>query len=489
MLLQHLQDQQEEEAGGKHAKRREDQQDTEASAPATVSTEKRSTQNSPAQQPWPVASLLSHDQQENHTPASVIPREEHTATSLTHCKGHPPSESHTPASVTQCEDHTSISASQLKDHTPASTSQLKDHTPASTSQRTPQNVATQRESCSSSSAQHRASCFHETSHSSRVFSQATTFSGAMSHSAIHHQSSGSTTGAYSVLPPGAHTSACPTAVHWVAQDSADATAVVRHQTTYNSRASLAVDNRPLLTSCLPTVHPTICSAVSGHQLQGPHSSQTSHPSPLTTWASTHHQASQQAIVQPWVTSNHNSTHLRHLPHSPPSQQLRMTYNHRDRRNRTNRPYHPGTRPHRATCLPPLERECPMAIPSATAAAYGQHSPAAGSIVQVYTHTAEPLPQYSPSCGYRIPPNVPPPLTAYSSPPVPSCSTRGEQRHSYPSPLPQSQGAVWRPYSDNSQSSGFCLADIISLPPSEQQLGPPPPPHNPSFLVDHLLDDI
>ena len=54
-------------------------------------------------------------------------------------------------------------------------------------------------------------------------------------------------------------------------------------------------------------------------------------------------------------------------------------------------------------------------------------------------------------------------------------------------------AVWRPYSERTRSSGFCLADILSLP-SETEATPlsldvtPPTGHH-SFLVNRLLDDI
>ena len=60
----------------------------------------------------------------------------------------------------------------------------------------------------------------------------------------------------------------------------------------------------------------------------------------------------------------------------------------------------------------------------------------------------------------------------------------------------SSATVWRPYSDRSRSSGFCLADILSLP-SETETPPlqlestPPTGHRGmhSFLVNRLLEDI
>lgn len=70
----------------------------------------------------------------------------------------------------------------------------------------------------------------------------------------------------------------------------------------------------------------------------------------------------------------------------------------------------------------------------------------------------------------------------------------------PQPHPHGSGsssgtspAVWRPYSERTRSSGFCLADILSLP-SETEATPlslevtPPTGHH-SFLVNRLLDDI
>ena len=61
----------------------------------------------------------------------------------------------------------------------------------------------------------------------------------------------------------------------------------------------------------------------------------------------------------------------------------------------------------------------------------------------------------------------------------------------------STAAVWRPYSERSRSSGFCLSDILSLPsgetePQPLQLEPTPPSGHRglhSFLVNRLLDDI
>ena len=471
---------------------------TPASAPQRVN-------HTPASAPQHVNHTpASAPQRENHTPASALQRENHTPASA------PQRENHTPASAPQCVNHTPASAPQHVNHTPASTPQRVNHTPASAPQRenhTPDSVHQhenhtpasapqcenhsltsnrQRGSCSTTDIELRTSCVHDTS-CSLAHGRAMTLPAAVSHSTTHHHSSGCTTSHSSSR---SNTFACPAAVHWASQDSP-------HQTAYNSPAPLAVPNRHRPTSCSPTVHhATTCSAVSGHR--GPQTSQNSpavHPHPLTTWASppVQHQPqpSQQTIVQPWVSSNHSSTHLRHLPHSPPDQQRpRMTYTHRDRRTRSSQPYYTGMRPHQATsCRPQSGREYSSHLASA---AYGQHPSSVETNTQAYTgysHTAEPLPHYQPSYGYRMPSNVPPPLTAYSSPPVPSCSAPGAQRHPYPSPLPQSQGAVWRPYSDNSRSSGFCLADIISLPPPEEQLGPPPPPHNPSFLMDHLLDDI
>ncbi len=113
-------------------------------------------------------------------------------------------------------------------------------------------------------------------------------------------------------------------------------------------------------------------------------------------------------------------------------------------------------------------------------------------------------------GAHLPPHSPPPPWPYSehpfphmqqpSPSLPSTSHPPYPPYPPPQPLQTQSATVWRPYSERPRCSGFCLADIISLPPSE--VGgdgglapppvPPPPATNsgriPSFLVDHLLDD-
>ena len=60
--------------------------------------------------------------------------------------------------------------------------------------------------------------------------------------------------------------------------------------------------------------------------------------------------------------------------------------------------------------------------------------------------------------------------------------------------PTSNSTVWRPYSEPHRTSGFCLADILSLSPHEtddtQQLHlEPTQTVSNKFLVDRLLDDI
>ena len=68
-----------------------------------------------------------------------------------------------------------------------------------------------------------------------------------------------------------------------------------------------------------------------------------------------------------------------------------------------------------------------------------------------------------------------------------------QPHPHGSGSSGTSSAVWRPYSERSRTSGFCLADILSLP-SETEATPlslevtPPTGHH-SFLVNRLLDDI
>ncbi len=117
--------------------------------------------------------------------------------------------------------------------------------------------------------------------------------------------------------------------------------------------------------------------------------------------------------------------------------------------------------------------------------------------------------------HRPPPPPPPPPPPYFNSEQnfphmrPPPSPLPIPHHSYspypppppPPPPPQPQiASVWRPYSERTRGSGFCLADIISLPSSEDggdselQLVPPPlpppttnPGRIPSFLVDHLLD--
>ena len=507
LLLQHLQHQREEgdgsrEGGGREDLRdqgggredlrdqgggredlrsqgggREDQQSSESrtvAAPAAVASDE-----SPAQQPWPVTSLLPGNQLEDHTPASAPRHEDHTPASA------PRHENHTPALAPRQEDHTPASAPRQEDHTPASAPRQEDHTPASNRQ----------ESCSTTDVELRTSCVHNTSCSlapSRAFSRARTLPAAVSNSATRHHSSECTTSHPASRSNTVNMFASPTSVHWTSRDSPS----TMHQTAYNSQASLALPNRhPPGSRCVSAVHhDTMCSMVSGHR--GPQMSQPSPavpPSPLTTWATPPAQGSQQTIVQPWVSNTHSATHLRHLPHSLPSQRPRMSYPRRDRHTRASQPYHTGTRPHQATsCQQPSGRGYSSHLLSAATAAYGHHPSAVETNTPAYagyTHSAELPPHYQHSYGYRMPANAPPPLSAYSSPPVAHCNAPSAQRHPYPSPLPQSQGAVWRPYSDSSRSSGFCLADIISLPPSGEQLGPPPPPHNPSFLMDHLLDDI
>ena len=74
--------------------------------------------------------------------------------------------------------------------------------------------------------------------------------------------------------------------------------------------------------------------------------------------------------------------------------------------------------------------------------------------------------------------------AQATPPYPI------QPHTHGSGSSSTSPAVWRPYSERTRSSGFCLADILSLPSeTEATLDVTPPTGHHSFLVNRLLDDI
>ena len=83
------------------------------------------------------------------------------------------------------------------------------------------------------------------------------------------------------------------------------------------------------------------------------------------------------------------------------------------------------------------------------------------------------------------------LMSHNTQATPPC---GIQPHPHASGHGSNATAVWRPYSERTRSSGFCLADILSLPASETEATPlpmevtPPTGHH-SFLVNRLLDNM
>lgn len=206
---------------------------------------------------------------------------------------------------------------------------------------------------------------------------------------------------------------------------------------------------------------------------------------------------QQSIVQPWVVGG-ASPPLHHV--NPPPRPSPQPTNHPSYSQRSQTIRH---RPYHANCVRTHEDSCSVRHPPSDCQLHSR-PPEYGTV-----HTT----QNSDGYGSRAPwvrgdrnLSHPPPLlyTGGAPPtlPYPSshvlqpCDTptgRSVPLLSHPPP-PQ----VWRPYSEHSRTSGFCLADILSLPSSEEpptlQLSPPPSQSHttsrmPSFLVDHLLDDI
>ena len=216
---------------------------------------------------------------------------------------------------------------------------------------------------------------------------------------------------------------------------------------------------------------------------------------------------QQSIVQPWVVGG-TSPRLHHVNPPPrPSPQSKNCQSFSPRSSTTrHRPYHvntirtcdhsrsdthvPGN--YRLHSRPP---EYGTGPPTQDGVMYGSH---AAQISQGGTLSHPPPLVYAGA----VPPPIPPYPTSH---PLQLCDTPAERPITLLSHPPPPQ--VWRPYSEHSRTSGFCLADILSLPSSEEpptlQLHPvpppppppppPPQPHTtsrmPSFLVDRLLDDI
>ena len=201
---------------------------------------------------------------------------------------------------------------------------------------------------------------------------------------------------------------------------------------------------------------------------------------------------QQSIVQPWVVGG-ASPPLHHV--NPPPRPSPQPTNHpsysQGSRTIRHRPYHPNR-------LGAHEDSCSI-MHSPSDCRLHSRPPEYGT---GHTTSGDRYGNHEPR-GERNLSHSPPPLYAGGAPPTllypsshvlqPYDTPTG--RHvpllSHPPP-PQ----VWRPYSEHSRTSGFCLADILSLPSSEEsptlQLPPPPPSQSsrmPSFLVDHLLDDI
>ena len=230
--------------------------------------------------------------------------------------------------------------------------------------------------------------------------------------------------------------------------------------------------------------------------QGCHGCQNTPQEPVITQS----RPPQQSIVQPWVVGG-TSPRLHHVNPPPrPSPQSKNCQSFSPRSSTTrHRPYHIRTCDHSCsdTQVPGNYRlhsrppEYGTGHTTQSGSMYGSHAA---------QNTGGGALSHPPPLLYAgaVPPSIPP---YPSSHPLQLCDTPSERPIALLSHPPPPQ--VWRPYSEHSRTSGFCLTDILSLPSSEEptlQLHPappppPPPPQShttsriPSFLVDHLLDDI
>jgi hypothetical protein len=262
-----------------------------------------------------------------------------------------------------------------------------------------------------------------------------------------------------------------------------------------------------------------------------------HHSAMTTTQGQPHTGTS-AIVQPWVESSHRQRPLHHvtanttpMPRISPQAQYNSLQQHR-------RNTHPHTERFMPYPYPRMDRQSTSSTFSPGSWSHDNHviTPAGTSgrdiAPQGRSYAPSPYdvhqhphlnggrngytPNYDYSRNYSTTQGHPsstqgvghPSWMPYFTPPSQqNCSRNSsmmshdsQATHPYPiQPHPHGSGssstspAVWRPYSERTRSSGFCLADILSLP-SETEATPlslevtPPTGHH-SFLVNRLLDDI
>ena len=230
-----------------------------------------------------------------------------------------------------------------------------------------------------------------------------------------------------------------------------------------------------------------------------------------------------AIVQPWVESSHRPHPLHHVTNATPTPRISPQYNiqyHQEQHRRnvhthTERfmPYpYPRVNHHSSSSTSSWLHDNHMITPTTSSrdiapqgrsyvsSPYQQHfSTQLGgrsSCNSNYDYSRN----YSTTQGHPswMPYFTPSQQNSSRSSSMMSHDTQATppypiQPHPHGSGSSGTSPAVWRPYSERTRSSGFCLADILSLP-SETEATPlsmevTPPTGHQSFLVNRLLDDI
>lgn len=274
------------------------------------------------------------------------------------------------------------------------------------------------------------------------------------------------------------------------------------------------------------------------------SNQTTQERYRSTTTGTHVQPHTSAIVQPWVESSHRPRPLHHVTNTTPlprmspqaqynplhvqhhqEQHRRTTHSHTERfmpypyprMNHHSSPstFSPGSWSHDNHVITPVGTSGCDVEPQGRSYASSpydlqHHPPPLGGTRNSYTSNFDYSRNYSATQGHPSStqgvghsswmPYFTPPSQQNCSRNSGMMSHDSQATPPYPiQPHPHGSGssgtspAVWRPYSERTRSSGFCLADILSLPSDTEAtpltLDVTPPTGHHSFLVNRLLDDI
>ena len=262
-----------------------------------------------------------------------------------------------------------------------------------------------------------------------------------------------------------------------------------------------------------------------------HQTQERYCSTTTTGTQVQQHSSSSAIVQPWVESTHRPRPLHHVTNTTPMPRVspQAQYDplhHHNEQHRQNAHSHTGR--FVPYPYPRMDRQSSSSTFSHGSWSHDNHviTPVGNSgrdvAPQGRSYASSPFDlhqhphlrgnsfasNYDQSRNYSTTQGHPSWMPYFTPPSQQNCSRNSSGMLSHDSqatppypiqPHPHCSGsssaspAVWRPYSERTRSSGFCLADILSLP-SETEATPlsldvtPPTGHH-SFLVNRLLEDI